>query len=133
MLNPFPDLLVLSLLAPFILRIAIGVILLKSGYTRITGGGTRSAIDITNQWKTSMLSPVWYIGALEAIAGGFLIVGFLTQIAALVGGLVAIKALVRKGGLAGTGRTKAFYVLMLVICVSLLLTGAGALAFDLPL
>ncbi|MCH7529660.1 DoxX family membrane protein [Patescibacteria group bacterium] len=133
MLNPFPDLLVLSLLAPFILRIVVGVILLKSGYARITSGGTRSAIDIANQWRASMFSPAWYLGAIEIIAGVFLIVGFLTQIAALVGGLIAIKAIARKGGLAGAVRTKAFYVLMLVICVSLLLTGAGALAFDLPL
>jgi hypothetical protein len=67
---------------------------------------------------------------VEAIVAAGLLVGAWTQAFALVAGvLVSVGLLYPK--VAISNRTAA--LLALVMCLSLIVTGAGALAFDLPL
>jgi len=74
------------------------------------------------------------VGLIEGVAGVLLIVGLWTQVAALV---ALIDFIVR---LIGKIMRKAFltdgvnyYLVLLVLALSLIVTGAGWLAFDLPL
>jgi len=74
------------------------------------------------------------VGLVEAIAGVLMVIGLWTQLAALVAG---IDLVVRIGG-----RIKArafltdgvnYYVVLLVLAISLMVLGAGKMAFDLPI
>ena len=77
---------------------------------------------------------VWVWGGIIAIVGCMLALGVYTQIAAIVGMIIALEH--------GVGSrwypaimplSRGTYALLFIICASLLITGAGALAFDLPL
>lgn len=76
-------------------------------------------------------------GIFEIITGIFLIVGFLTQIAAIMGMLIAMDALFAKFLYKDLDKvvmySKMFYILVFIISLSLLFSGAGAFALDLPL
>lgn len=134
MLNPFPALLAYGLFAPFILRVVVGLVFLNLGYLKITRERERWMIFM----QAIRLRPAkeWAIGLgiLEIAAGGCLIAGFGTQVAAL-----ALLALVAKEWLVEyredvlVPRDIVFYTLLLAILISLLLSGAGLVAFDLPL
>ena len=133
-LNVFPNLLTYSELAPFILRLVVGIIFLELGYLKL--GKEKSAWDMffqTIHFKPSYVF-VALLAIVEIVSGAFLVVGYLTQIAALVMAIILFAEAyveLRDGTL--LKRDIVFYTLLLVICVSLLLTGAGAFAFDLPL
>jgi uncharacterized membrane protein YphA (DoxX/SURF4 family) len=75
------------------------------------------------------------LGLLELLIGCFLIAGFLTQIAAFVGMLLMLlfSFLRKKVGPVLVPPTVALCILLAVVCATLIITGAGALAFDLPL
>lgn len=77
---------------------------------------------------------VFVIGIVEMIAGIFLVAGFLTQIAALVVVIILLGALYLKKKYPTSFESSSGYLfLCLVIALSLLFTGPGFLAFDLPL
>ena len=117
MLNPFPELLYLSLLAPFLLRIVLGITFIYFGYERLA--------------KKKEEKPL----AIVKMAVGILFVlGLFTQVVSLVALCILGFRLVQKI------RHKAFltagvnyYLILFVIALSLLFTGAGAWAMDLPL
>ena len=134
MLSIFPELLTYNLLAPFILRVIVGIIFLELGYLKL--GKEKPAWNML--FETIHLKPthlfVTLLAAIEIVAGAFLISGYLTQLAALVMAIILFaEAYVELKDGALLKRDIVFYVLLLVICVSLLFTGAGAFAFDLPL
>jgi len=116
MLSLFPALLSFSFFAPLLLRIGAGLAFLIVGNRRMR--------DPVSPGPKYLIALEWLIGAL-------LIVGLFTQGAALVGILLILALKMFKqetyGGntLAGT--------LLLFVCFSLLATGAGAFAIDLPL
>jgi uncharacterized membrane protein YphA (DoxX/SURF4 family) len=134
MLSVFPNLLTYSQLAPFILRVIVGVIFLELGYLKL--GKEKSAWNMffqTIHFKPSHIF-VALLATIEIVSGAFLVVGYLTQVAALVMAIILFaEAYVELRDGALLKRDIVFYTLLLVICVSLLLTGAGAFAFDLPL
>lgn len=77
---------------------------------------------------------VTLLAVIEIVSGAFLVVGYLTQVAALVMAVILFaEGYVELKDGALLKRDIVFYTLLLVICISLLLTGAGTLAFDLPL
>ncbi|HEY4490245.1 MAG TPA: DoxX family protein [Candidatus Paceibacterota bacterium] len=134
MLNVFPDLLTYQLLAPFILRVVLGLILLNLGYLKLGAEKTR--------WETSFetlrLQPkevlVKLFGFIEILGGIALIAGFYTQVAALVFAVITfIELYIEQKEAALLKRDFVFYLLLFAIALSLLLTGAGFFAFDLPL
>lgn len=132
MLNPFPDLLSLSFFAPTLLRIAAGLMFAYVGYTQLSRRTELSAVRFP-----IVGSGVWIVWlsalALFLIALG-LTLGLYTQIASLFGALGSVKFLVwsrQYPSMVVLSRPAS--ALLFVICLSLLLTGAGMFAFDIPL
>ena len=132
MFNTFPQLLTYGFFAPTLLRIAAAVVFAYLAYYHYQHkdavAHTRFPVVGEGAWIA------WLAMAVEAIVALGLLVGYHTQIAAILGALIALKAAF------WSGKYPTFFVLsrgtaflLLVICLSLLVTGAGALAFDLPL
>ena len=133
MLSLFPGLLYLAPLATTLVRVAAGLSLLYMAYqfVLLRGEIARTKVVLVGhvpQWLT-------LFGALVIFVAGILLcVGLYTQAAAIVGMIVGLKHVIfaRKYPhimplSAGAG------ALLFVICLSLLFSGAGAFAFDLPL
>lgn len=134
MLNPFPHLLTYMLVAPFILRLVLGYAFLLFGYNKLT----RNRREKTTFFEKLGLRPgkiyVLVFGVIECIAGLLLVAGFYTQIAALVSGLILLGTILikwKKPTLL-SGETILF-VTLFAIALSLLFSGAGFWAFDVPL
>ena len=132
MLNTFPSLLTYSFFAPTILRIAAAAIFLYMAYTVYKHRTQASRLSLplvgAQPWVTSF-TILTYSGI-----GVLLFVGYYTQIAAILGAIAAWKEIFwgkRLGILFPFSRIEA--VLLMAVCISLLFTGAGALAFDLRL
>jgi uncharacterized membrane protein YphA (DoxX/SURF4 family) len=120
MLSLFPSLLSWQQLAPFIIRVTVGLVFVYWAYKvfRTQNSSTSSKI----------------IASFEAIAGVLMIIGLWAQAAAIYS---VIDLIVR---LADRIQKKAFltdginyYVLLLVMTISIIVTGAGIWAFDMPL
>lgn len=119
MLNPFP-IQFLAPLAYFLLRVALGFLIIRLG-KRLWGVEPRTSL-------TTVLASV------EILVGSMFILGFYTQIAALVTLILAVPALVRPStSLRAFTTSRPTIFLMSVIALSLVVTGAGAFAFDLPI
>jgi uncharacterized membrane protein YphA (DoxX/SURF4 family) len=117
MLNPFPELLVYSTLAPFILRVVLGFIYLDLGILNLKKKGYVAAL-----------------GIVEIIGAIMLFVGFYTQIAAIIFIIIAGASFyIEYKDASILKRDIVFYLLLLAISISILLTGAGAYAKDIPL
>jgi uncharacterized membrane protein YphA (DoxX/SURF4 family) len=134
MLNPFPDLLNYALLAPFILRAILGLIFLDLGLLKFKAEKSRwmASFDTLGLRPTDFFVPLY--GFLQVAGGVLLILGLYTQIAALFFVLATgAELFVEKRAGDVLKRDYTFYLLLFIISLSLLLTGAGAFAFDLPL
>jgi len=134
MLNVFPDLLSFSLFGPFILRLALGVFFLHSGYGQTLGNRAL----VKNKYEKLGLKPgeAWatLAGLMNMALALLLIFGAFTQVAALLSLIICLFLLtlrLKDKNLVST-RTE-FLLLLTAISLSLLLQGAGALALDLPL
>ena len=119
MLSIFPLFLSLGLLAPLLLRITLGIILIHWAVGKIKSRTTPFTVAL---------------GVLEVLIGIGLLVGFLVQLAALIASVIFLIHLIKKA------QTKSlftagvnYYFILFMISLSLLLLGAGAFAFDLPL
>jgi len=134
MLNPFPELLTFSLMGPFILRAVLGIIFLDLGILKFKSEKQRWIAS----FQALHLNPAHVLVAvyatLEVVGALMLIFGLYTQIAALAFIiLTALEFYVEYRDSTILKRNIVFYLLLLTISVSLLLTGAGAFAFDIPL
>lgn len=134
MLNPFPELLAYGLFAPFILRVILGYIFINLGYLKLTSE--------KNRWRLSFealkIKPTGFfvktLAIIEIVGGGMFILGLYTQIAALVLAFLSFTELyIEYKEESLLKRNLVFYLLIFAICLSLLFSGAGFLAFDLPL
>lgn len=134
MLSVFPDFLYLNFFAPLVIRVVLGLVFILFAYEKLFS----RRMEKVEFFEKIGLKPgrtfVVIFGIVEAIAGAFLIVGFLTQIAALAAGLISLGALCAKlKDKSCLNEHWTYYLLLLAVAVSLLFTGAGAWAFDLPL
>lgn len=112
----FPELFNFSFIAPFVLRIALGVPLIKHGLGKIIA-----------KEKT----PQRILGGIVFLSGILLVVGLFTQAAAMAVALIIIvNSIILKGR---HPRSWTERLVKLAIAVSLILTGPGIFAFDLPL
>jgi uncharacterized membrane protein YphA (DoxX/SURF4 family) len=132
MINTFPDLLTFSFFAPSIIRIAAGLVFVYLAFA---------------QWKriediARMRFPIvgagtwigWVSVFFHAGIGAMLVCGFYTQIAALVGIVGLLKNFLLVTWYPHLMPTNRVGILLLIaICLSLLFSGAGAFAYDLPL
>lgn len=129
MLNPFPDLLALGFVAPTLLRLAVAVALFYLAYKQYARRQEIAALR-----PSVGASLTWGAIVFNTLAGLMLVVGYYTQVAAL---------LVVLGEAYGLWANKRYpsvvilpnsaVILLIVIALSLLLSGAGAFAQDLPL
>ena len=132
MFNPFPELLMLGFFAPTLLRFAAALVFAYLAYRHFENRAKASRIVFPLVGSGSWI--VWFAILSEVAVAAALFAGYYTQIAALVGMVIALKHIVWRGKYPGffwITRSAAF--LLFVICLSLLASGAGALAFDLPL
>lgn len=133
MLNVFPELLFLSFFAPFVLRMFLGFVLLSSSLDRLY---RRRDVFERLFLKHSPLNGktmLWVFGIFEFVFGLGLLVGIYVQIIAVGIILFSIAAIFGKNTALWFGSNRLVYLFMLGVSLSLLLSGAGALAFDLPL
>jgi len=107
MLSVFPELFNYSQIAPFILRLALAIVLARFGYLAIFK-------TIAKKEKA--------IGIVQGLASIFLFLGFLTQIA----GLLAIATIFNI-------KSKTLKLMIVAVAVSLILLGPGLFSVDLPL
>src|SRR3989344_6325252 len=134
MLNPFPELLYLSLLGPFILRVILGLIFIDLGLLKLKGEKERwlAIFETVGLRPNTFFVPLY--GLLQIAGCIMLIVGFWTQVAALGFAISSgIELYVEWRDKEILKRDFVFYLLLFVISVSLLVTGAGAYAIDIPL
>lgn len=134
MLNPFPELLMYSLLGPFILRAILGIIFVNLGYLKFRGEKNRwnASFDTLGLRPTSLFVPLY--ATLQIVGGVLLLIGLWTQIAALAFVIFSgIELYIEWKAGKILKRDLVFYLLLFTIALSLLLTGAGAFAIDIPL
>src|SRR3989338_3786457 len=97
MLNPFPDLLTFGFFAPLLLRLALGVVFLDFGRHTLTKGRAQhgalfEALGLKQGERYARL-----LGNLEIIIALMFIVGFYTQIAAIIALMLSLTAYYLKG------------------------------------
>lgn len=134
MLNVFPDLLIYSLLAPTIIRVVAGFTFLNTGILKFSREKNRWIISLEEikVWNPSVGLKV--LASVEIVGGLLLIVGAWTQICALVLGVfTALAFYIEYKDPSILKRNLPFYLLLLAMIISLLFSGAGAYALDLPL
>lgn len=132
MLNLFP----IQFLAPiayFLLRVCLGVIALRLGMKHM-----RYHALIKDQFTFSFFpfptSLVVLMSLVEILSGTLLILGLYTQVAALALAILSLKIILMHKRLSHPLiPPRMFYTLMLFVSLSLFITGAGILAFDLPI
>ncbi len=137
MMNPFPTLLAFGEVAPLILRVTLGGIFVIEGYKHLTSGREQRRVLLESKLGDVAKTAVWISGGVEMLMGIFFILGFLTQVVAILAGLSSIKVLYRKWRSSELAALEPyspmFYLLIVAISLSLLFSGAGFLAVDGPL
>ena len=131
--NLFPSLFSFSLIAPFILRVVIGFIFLNLGYLKMTKEkpGWVGSLHILGIKPAGFFAGL--LGVVEAVGGLLLIAGAFTQLTALILGIISLsELLIEYKEESILKRDMVFYLLLSAICASLLLTGAGLFAIDIP-
>src|SRR3989338_7740233 len=133
MLNLFPGLLI-PMLGPVILRLVIGLIFIDLGILKFRAEKTRwlASFETLGIMPADLFVPVY--ASLQILVGILLILGLWTQAAALVFVIfTGIELYVEMNAKEVLKRDLVFYLLLFVISLSLLLTGAGSFAIDIPL
>jgi len=134
MLNIFPDLLNYSLLAPLLLRLVLGLIFIDVGILKFRSEKSRwlATFESLGLRPGDFFVPVY--GFLQIVGGLMLVLGLWTQVAALAFVIfTGVELYIEWAEGDVLKRDFTFYLLVFIISVSLLLTGAGAYAFDIPL
>jgi len=129
MLSLFPQLFTYHELAPFILRLAAGLIIISFAYSKLKKPALAQPVltQEAEQGKPAK-NLNFAIGLVEFCSGVMLIAGFLTQLAA---GLIILALLfeIYKSGL----KDYKFMILLMIILVALMFLGPGFFSIDLPL
>jgi len=132
--NIFPELFSFSLIAPVILRAVLGLIFINLGYLKLTKEkpGWVSSLNILGIKPASFF--VILLGLVEILGASLILAGAYTQLAALVLAVIAVsETLIEYKEESILKRDLPFYILIAAICISLILTGAGLFAIDMPI
>jgi uncharacterized membrane protein YphA (DoxX/SURF4 family) len=120
MASVFPELFNYSQLAPFILRVALALILAQTAFLS----------EVKSPDKKEKI-----IGIIKILSAIFILIGMLTQIAAMIIAILAlfraVDAKIKKIVIAP--ERKLLDSLIFVISISLILSGPGLFSIDLPL
>lgn len=114
MLSVFPDILFLAPLSAFLIRAALAVVFAYAAWKHFSRAE----------------NPSRALAAIEILSAISIGAGAKMQIGALAGAFIIIFWLMRASARPVARGTA---LLALVMCISLLVTGSGAIAFDLPL
>ena len=133
-LNTFPELLTYGVLSPFILRVVIGFIVINLGFLKLG----KEKKDWQELLETINFHPAKYLVKLlafiEIIGGLLLLAGAYVQVVAIIFSIVFFcEAILDYRDENLEDRNLTFYILIFAISLSLIFSGAGAFAFDLPL
>ena|SRR5581483_11868803 len=134
MLSLFPNLLNYSLVAPFILRVVLGLIFIDLGALKFKSEKKRwvESFNALHLRPADLFVAIY--AAVQVIGGILLIIGLYTQAAALVFVIfTAIELYIEWSAKEILKRDFVFYALLLAIALSILLTGPGVYSIDLPL
>lgn len=132
MLNPFP-IQFLALFAYFLLRLCVGSVLIYLGLKHFSYREELRHV-LTLSWFPFGRFTAYTFACAEILIGAFLIAGAYTQYAVLLLMLMSTKMLVMRSWFDHHSiPSKLFYFLLFGASLSLFITGAGVLAFDLPI
>lgn len=121
-------------LAPFILRVVIGLLFIDLGFLKFRGEKEHwsASFETLGLRPVDLFLPLYAL--LQIVGGVLLLIGLWTQVAALAFVVfTGIELYVEWQAREILKRDIVFYLLILTISLSLLLTGAGAYAIDIPL
>lgn len=133
MLNLFPGLLI-PMFGPFVLRVVVGLIFIDLGLLKFRSEKSRwlASFETLGVRPADLFVPIYAI--LQIAGGALLIIGFWTQAVALAFVIfTGIELYVEWSAREVLKRDLVFYLLLFAISISLLLTGAGSYAIDIPL
>ena len=133
MLSLFPGILYLAPFSLTILRLGAGISFIYAGYFMFVHRNefTKIRLPIIAHPALWML---WVSGVITIADGLAIILGYGTQLAAIVGMIIAIKHLsLSKQYESLRPLPRSTYALLLLMCIALLISGAGPFGLDLPL
>src|SRR3990172_6382871 len=122
LLTLFPDLLTYSLIAPFILRVSLGLVLIYFSYLKF---GKERMEKIAFFDSLGMKPGSFYVnmvGSIEFVGGILLVVGAL---------IMLVATLIKWRRPQSLRNDIEFYILLFVVALSLVFLGAGFWAIDL--
>lgn len=126
----FPQLFFLApMYVPILLRLAAGLVFLFIAWHTYSRRDEIAEIQLPVVGKATWA--VWFAFVVEIAIGLSLLLGYYAQIGAIAGALAGLKFAILKrriGGYAPISRTAS--LLLFIICLALLFTGAGGFAFD---
>jgi uncharacterized membrane protein YphA (DoxX/SURF4 family) len=133
MLSTFPELFTYGLIAPFVLRVALGIFFVLQGIRR----RKQDIISWNNLWngvKIGSLQVGPILAKIQIVLGIFLFVGLYTQISAILAVIFMAVEWFKRHKVSSLSFAEIWMsVFIITIAASLLFLGAGLLAFDLPL
>ena len=122
------------MLGPVILRLAIGLIFIDLGLLKFRSEKSRwlASFQTLGIRPADLFVPIYAL--LQILGGILLLVGLWTQAAALIFVIfTGIELYVELQAKEILRRDMVFYLLLFIISLSLLLTGAGSYSIDIPL
>jgi uncharacterized membrane protein YphA (DoxX/SURF4 family) len=123
MLSAFPNLFTYGILVPLFFRVYLGFFLWRLAVS-----------DFKKSRSHEKSSKFLILALVQFILGAALLVGFMTQISALI---LTLGILVKLGGFRRDGaiqaRTIDFYTLLFLVSLALVFLGPGLWSIDLPL
>lgn len=128
----FPYLLSWSLIVPFILRLVGGSYFVYFGYKGMTTEWQHKLVFFRDLHFKPYHFFAYVITITELVGGIMLLMGFLTQLVALIFFIICIVGLIiQKSGSSTIERNLNVYILLATIMLSLFISGAGYYAIDL--
>ena len=119
-LSLFPDLFIFSFLAPTILRVGVGIIILSIGLSHKNESSKESELSINKVFS--------YI---EIVGSILLIIGLYTQASTIILSILMIGTLFSNWKEAVSSERNLKLIIVFVL-ISITISGPGAFAFDLP-
>jgi uncharacterized membrane protein YphA (DoxX/SURF4 family) len=128
----FPQLFFLSFYVPTLLRVVVALLFFYIAWQTYARRDELARLQLPVVGKAAWA--IWFAVIVEILIGLSLFFGYYTQFAAIIGALAALKFFILKRRIGGYAPiSKIASLLLLTICLSLVISGAGALAMDVPL
>lgn len=122
------------MLTPLILRLLVAYAVGSLAYLHFGHGREAFAKDLEPRFKNNATQLVKIGAVIESVIAAFLVVGFYTQIAGLLAAILFAKILYFRKQYKNFGiESGGYYWVLLILSLTVFLSGAGPFAFDLPL